>query len=368
MPPVMGAGAFIMAEWLGISYLTVIKAALIPGLMYFISVAFFVHLRAVKTGIKGASREDLPSFKDTLIEGLHFLIPIGVLIFLLLKNFSPTYCAGIALVVLLIVSWLRPRTRIGLIDILKALRNAAITALPISAACAVAGIIVGVVGLTGIGLKFSAMVISVTGGNLLLALFLICLASLVLGMGLPVTASYITLAVLAGPALKELGLPLLVGHLIIFWFSQDSSVTPPVALVAYAASGIAKSNPLETAFNSWKLAKGLYIIPLLMAYTDLASGDYLAASRIAIPATLGMFCITCFLESYFLKPIRSWERPLLLLAGVGLLLPKLTWDLIGVASFCVVVLSQKFIRNDGRNKRALLSLSNKIKKSQGGAE
>ena len=217
----------------------------------------------------------------------------------------------------------------------------------VSVACAAAGIIVGMVTLTGMGLKFSSLVLELSYGIKVLAILLIGAASLVLGMGLPVTASYIVLATLAGPALLDMGVPLMVSHMIVFWYSQDANVTPPVSLASFAGAGVAGANPMRTAFTSWKLAKGLYIIPIVMAYRPLlgvGKGYELAHWEVALTmgvTTLGLIAFASALERYFLKKANWLETGLFWLAAAGLFWPTYWADAAGAIAFAGAVLSQK---------------------------
>ena len=291
MPPIMGAGAFLMAEFTNTSYLTIIKVALVPAIMYYVTVLFFVHFEAKKQGLEGQPRDKLPRVGQTVRNGLHFIVPVAILIYVLVNNYSPMMAGFVAVVSTVAASmsanavrWFggidqpesggKKRTALAFakdeLDSVKtALEKGAKNAIMVSVACAAAGIIVGMVTLTGMGLKFSSLVLELSFGIKALAILLIGAASLVLGMGLPVTASYIVLATLAGPALLDMGVPLLVSHMIVFWYSQDANVTPPVSLASFAGAGVAGANPMRTAFTSWKLAKGLYIIPIVMAYRPL---------------------------------------------------------------------------------------------------
>src|SRR5690606_1752726 len=298
LPPVMGAGAFLMAEYTGVPYAEIVRISVLPAIMYFATVYLFVDLIALKRGMRGIPRSELPRVRDVLREGWYYLVPLAVLIYFLMINVSPNRVGFIAIVTILGVAalrwavrrfWLRPapaRSQGGVVlapamqeqtasrdailgfrGFIDAFRVVAWNAVPVSVACAGAVIVVGIITLTGVGLKFSALMLAFSGGNLLIAIVLIILASLVLGMGLPVTASYIVLAVLAAPLLQnEFGIPLLIAHMLIFWYSQDSNVTPPVALAAFAGAGIARVDPMKTAFQAWKMAKGLYLIPLFMVY------------------------------------------------------------------------------------------------------
>ncbi|RLA81154.1 MAG: TRAP transporter permease [Deltaproteobacteria bacterium] len=331
MPPIMGAGAFIMAQWTGISYLKIIAVAAIPAVMYFLSVGFFVHIEALKMGLKPLTDEEVPPVGQTIKEGANFLIPVGLLVFLLVRGFTPTYAACLGILAIVVTSWFSKRTRMGLRDILDALEMGARNSVSTAAILICAGTIIGVVGITGVGITFSQMVIELSGGHLFWAIVLVMLASLLLGMGLPVTASYIFLAVLAAPALKGLGISLLAAHMIIFWYSQDANVTPPVCLAAYSAAGIAGSKPMETGLLAWKLAKGLYIIPFLFAYSPLLfEGPVHQVLITAICATLGLFAFTVLTEGFFLQKLRPWEWPLVVGATGGLLWPH---DLARVGGF-----------------------------------
>jgi TRAP transporter 4TM/12TM fusion protein len=389
MPPIMGAGAFIMASYTQIPYLQIIAVAALPALLYFLSVAYFVRIQARRSGLTSADEEHLP-LGEVLRTGAHLLLPLAVLVGLLIYGFTPTYAAGFAILAVIAASWLSSRP-MGLRDILDALalgaRNMATTAMLLIAV----GIVVNVISTTGIGNTFSLMVTDWSQGSLLIMMVLIALASLVLGMGLPVTAAYIVLGTLSAPALNDLisqqtilaalvsgevsetaravfmlvapeqaaalGQPmtaaqasallalvppemtstlreqflspatitatLLSAHMIIFWLSQDSNVTPPVCLATFAAATIAKSPPMRTGFTAWKLAKGIYIVPLLFAYTPFLHGDWETAFMIFAFAALGLYAFAGAMEGYLEGPV-SWRlRPLLVVAGAALLWPEL---------------------------------------------
>jgi TRAP transporter 4TM/12TM fusion protein len=276
MPPLMGAGAFLMSEFTRVPYVDIVLVSIFPAFLYFGAVYLLVHIAAAKQGLTGMSAEELPSVRSVLAGGWHFLLPLVALVALLVVGYSPMRVGFYAIMSIVAAAVARALwtfvasgpsfggfvalCRRGLDLTLEALELGARNAVAVSMACAVAGIIVGVVGLTGLGLKFSSMMIAFSGGNLLLALLLVVIASLILGMGLPVTAAYIVLIILVGPALtQEFGMPLLIAHLVVFWYSQDSNVTPPVALAGFAGAAIAGSKPMETSLQAWKYAKGLYL-------------------------------------------------------------------------------------------------------------
>ncbi|HSF15560.1 MAG TPA: TRAP transporter fused permease subunit [Vicinamibacteria bacterium] len=245
MPPIMGAGAFIMAEFTKTPYDDIVVVSIAPALLYFLCTLGFVHLIAVKRNLSPMS--ELPSVRATLRDGFHFLFPLGLVTTLLLMNYSPPLVGTVGCVAVIMTGAVHPRTRVDWRLLLEALARGAVLALPISTACATAGIVVGVIGQTGLGLQFTESVVELASGELWLALLLVAGAALVLGMGLPVTAAYIVISVMAAPALGDMGLPLVVAHMIVFWLSQTSNVTPPIALAAFAGAGIAGASPLSAA-------------------------------------------------------------------------------------------------------------------------
>ncbi|ERS91265.1 MULTISPECIES: TRAP transporter permease [unclassified Halomonas] len=363
MPPLMGAGAFLIAEYTRMPYLEVVKVSILPAIMYFGTVYLFVHIIALKQGMQGMARSELPQMRDVMAYGWHFLLPLAVLVVLLVMNLSPMRVGYFAILTMLGVAVLRflvwfffvapgegqpvtgerlaTATRNGLVRLMEGLELGARNAVAVSMACAVAGIIVGVVGLTGLGLKFSSMMLAFSGGNLLLALVMVLLASLVLGMGLPVTASYIVLIVLVGPALTaEFGVPLLIAHLVVFWYSQDSNVTPPIALAGFAGAAIAGAKPMETGFQAWKFAKGLYLIPLFMVYNPeiIMGGPWPLLIWTALTGFLALGAFAAALEGYLFTRMGWPLRLLLLPAIVAVFYPSLMVEAAGAAVMLTVLL------------------------------
>jgi TRAP transporter 4TM/12TM fusion protein len=356
MPPIMGAGAFLIAEFTERPYLEIVRLSITPAILYFATVYLFVDIIAAKRGMRGMRADELPRVRDVLREGWFYLLPLGILIWFLLRNISPTRVGFIAILALLLLAAVRWALRRFVLRVAEAqgpilrqaagganligvaLSRGARNAVPVSVACAVSGVVVGVIGLTGLGLKFSSLMISVSGGNMLIALAFLLLASLVLGMGLPVTASYIVLAILAAPALhSEFGIPLVVAHLVIFWYSQDSNVTPPVALAAFAGAAIANANPMRTGVEAWKFAKGLYLIPLFMVYNPeiiLSRNPFVVGWNILVAlAALGAFAAA--LEGYMFTRM-LWISRLLVTAGMVMVF----WPsaLIEAAGFATILL------------------------------
>ncbi|MFQ6104304.1 MAG: TRAP transporter permease [Candidatus Glassbacteria bacterium] len=355
MPPIMGAGAFLMAEFTNTSYLKIIKVALVPAILYYMTVLLFVHFEAKKQGMGGQPRDALPKAFTVCKDGFHFIIPVIALVTALLMNVSPMMAGFVAVVSTYLASSLRKRSRMDLKNILLALERGARNAIMVSVACAAAGIIVGIVSLTGQGLNFSSLVLKLSMNVEIIAILLIGLASLVLGMGLPVTASYIVLATLAGPALLDMGIPLLVTHMIVFWYSQDANVTPPVSLASFAGAGVAGAHPLKTALISWKLSKGLYIIPIVMAYRPLLGGaPWWEVAQAMLSCAAGLVAFAAVLDRYFLRKTTLLETALLLAASVCLFWPEAKWtghvipaylsDMTGGVLFVGSVLLQKFHR------------------------
>ena len=341
MPPIMGAGAFLMAEFTQTPYLEIVKIAFIPAVLYFFSVILFVHFEAQKEGIWGLPKEELPNIVQTLKDGIHFIMPVAILIAVLVMNYSPMMAGFVSILAVYATALIRKRSRISLGTLIKTLEQGARNAIVVAVACAAAGIIVGIVNLTGTGLRFSSLVVSLSRGIPLIALILVGLTSLLLGMGLPVTASYIVLIILAGPGLTDLGIPLLTAHMIVFWYSQDANVTPPVALESFAASGIAGSSPMKTAFTSWKLAKGLYIIPIIMAYHPLLlNGPTPEVIKTIIFSICSIIAFVACMERYFLSRM-SWPETILHGAAALLLIwAAPLYNYIGLALFLALVVYQ----------------------------
>ena len=388
MPPIMGAGAFVMVSYTNIAYERIIVAALLPALLYFASVAFMVRIEARKQGLR-PDNSDNTSFKQAFKNGgLSFVLPISLLISLLMLGFTPEYAAVISIVAIVASSWLGAQP-MGWREILEAMALGAKNMIGTAVLLCAVGLIVNVIATAGVGNTFSLMISTWASGNIILAIALIALASLVLGMGLPVTAAYIVLATLSAPALagmisdsflatalvsgdlaieaqallslvapevasagglaslaaaeqliaslplellvslrelvlspESLSLALLSAHMIIFWLSQDSNVTPPVCLAAFTAAAIAKSPPMATGFASWKLAKGLYIMPILFALTPILASDWLAALQVAIFALVGIYALAACMQGWLELRLNPGLRLLCLALGIACLWPQ----------------------------------------------
>ena len=338
MPPIMGAGAFVMAEFTKTSYGDIVWMALVPALLYFLSVLLYVHVLAVKGGFTGMQGQ--AGAWRVLIDGLHFLLPLALITALLLWNYSPVLVGVAGSAAVLLASLLRAHTRIGLRQLVEGLRQGAMLAVSISVACAVAGLVVGTIGQTGIGLQFTESVVALSGGQLWLALILVAVAALVLGMGLPATAAYIVLAVMTGPALQELGLALITAHMIIFWLAQSSNVTPPIALAAFAGAGVAGAAPMRSAVEAVKLASGLFVIPLMMAFSPLllsAEFGWSGVLTAAVVTGLLMLMLVMVLQQFLFAPV-SWLAGMAALSAAMLLVyPSTLSRAVGALLACGVM-------------------------------
>lgn len=389
MPPVMGAGAFIMASYTQIPYVDIILVSLLPALIYFLSVAFFVRIEAKRSGVQKVSTGG-ESLLRVLLSGWHNLIPLAVLVTLLVQGFTPTYAAGLSILSVVVASWFSKQHRMGPRAIFEALAQGAKNMATTAVLLVGIGLVVNVISTTGIGNTFSLMIHHWANGQLLLMILFVALASLILGMGLPVTASYIVLGTLSAPALYELlaekqlldlmvsgqlpqeamsifmltapdqlstlaapmsletaqqllsqvpadfmqtlleqslgletvSLALLSAHLIIFWLSQDSNVTPPVCLTAFAAATIARTPPMRTGFTAWKIAKGLYLVPLLIAYSGIVSWDTVSVLEAGVFAILGTYAFVGAMEGYLEGKIHLVMRILLVAIGFALVWPE----------------------------------------------
>jgi TRAP transporter 4TM/12TM fusion protein len=350
LPPVMGAAAFIMSEFTNIPYIQIVGSAVVPALLYYLGVMVMVHLQASKRGLQGIPREELPSFTRTFAMGFHLTLPL-IAVVLFLMRFSPLRAAFLSILVALGVSMLRKHTRIKFKNILSAMEDGAKKAVSVAAACACAGIIVGIVTLTGLGLTFANLIVSLAGGQLLPTLLFTMVASIILGMGLPTTAKYIVLATMAAPALVQLGVPLIAAHLFILYFGVIADVTPPVALAAYAGAGIAGGDSFKTGVQALKLASAGFLIPFIFAMSpellliDVTLGQAIAA---IISACVGVVAFASAVQDYFISKTKFWERALFLVGALMLINPDVTMDAIGLGIVAIPVITQILLNRNNR--------------------
>jgi TRAP transporter 4TM/12TM fusion protein len=344
IPPVMGAAAFIMAETLQIPYGSVALAAAIPGVLYFVAVGVMVHLEAARQGLPVLDRGALPRLGAVLRRDFYLLGGPAVLVWFLVEGRSPLFAGFWGLVTAFALSWVRKDTRIGARRLLRMLSDSAQAAMPVALACATVGIVVGVVSTTGLGLKLATGIVGLAGGSLLLTLVYTMIAALVLGTGLPTSATYIITSIMAAPALVALGLPALVAHMFVFYFGILADLTPPTAISTYATSSIAGSDVWKTQWVGMMLALSGFIIPFSFAYDPAlllidASIPHIVWRTAA--ATLGIVMLAAGLIGYLRAPTRLWERVVLLAGAVLLIFPGVVGDLTGLAAFVAVMLSQR---------------------------
>ena len=355
MPPIMGAGAFILSNLTQTPYLTVIKHAFIPAILYFVYVGTVVHLEAVKTGLEGLPKDQLPSVKETLSKGWPYLPPFFVLVAMMLKGYSPFFAAFWSVISLVVLTTLKKETRMTPSKIVASLAAGAKSSLSVGATVGVLGMIMGGISMAGLGVKFSAMILALAKGNLLITVLLTILAGNIVGMGLPTAASYVVLAILAAPALVQLGVPLLVAHLFCFWMSLASNITPPVCVSAIAAAGIAGSDAMKTGFTALKYAAVIYVMPLTFVYGPavMMYDATTVETLIAVGSVLiGIVALAGALEGYLIDRVSAWERLILGIASIGLFIPGPITDTVGLALFLGMIFVQWKRKNAGMHSAA----------------
>ncbi|MFF2530954.1 TRAP transporter permease [Brevibacillus sp. NPDC058079] len=338
MPPVMGAAAFLMAEFIGVPYLEIAKSAILPAILFFVGIWIMTHFEAKRLGLRGLSKEELPNKKEVL-KKMYLLLPIVIIITALMMNISAERSAIIGIVSTIIVGAFRKETRMSIADILEALASGARMALGVVAATACAGIIVGTITLTGIGLKLANGLIDLAGGQLFLTLFFTMIASLILGMGTPTTANYIITSTIAAPALIQLGVPDIAAHMFTFYFGIVADITPPVALAAFAASGIAKSKPIKTGVESTRLSIAAFMAPYIFVVSPsllLIDTTFLESIWVMFTSTIGMIGVGAGLIGYWMSRLNVLERILACVGGVLAVIPGITTDIPGFILLALV--------------------------------
>ena len=344
MPPIMGAAAFLMAEYASTPYSTIAVKAIIPAFLYFSGVFIAVHLEAKKTGLKGLSKEHLPKFFQTLFTKGYLLVPLIALVIFILKT-TMAMAAIIGTLLAIVVSLFRKETRITPSKFFDALQDTAKSTLTVGAACAVAGMIACVITTTGIGTKLISAIVGLAGGNLFIAMFLTMVTCIILGMGVPTTANYVIMATTCAPILMQMNMPVLCAHMFVFYFGIVADITPPVALAAYAGSAIAGSRPMKTALNATRLAIAAFIIPYIFAYNNamIFVGDvtFFGVASIVISATLGMASIASGFMGYLIHDLKWYSRIALIAGGLLMVIPGTVTDLSGLAILIVILLIQR---------------------------
>jgi TRAP transporter 4TM/12TM fusion protein len=344
MPPVMGAAAFIMAQFLGISYWEIVVAAAIPATLYFVSIMAMVHFRAGKLKMKRLDAAELPKVPAILKKGWHLLLPIAVLVLFLAFGYSPTLSVFWSIVAIIVFSWLGDKEhRMTPKMILDALVTGGLGAIEVAAACACSGIVIGVIAITGVGLAFSSFVLSLSFGVLPLALFMTMVGSIILGMGVPTTAQYIITSTLAAPALAQMGVPMMSAHLFCLYFGVLADVTPPVALATYAAAGIARSNPIKTGFVALASAAAGFVVPYMFVYNPylLLKGDVLSIVVGTVTAFIGILGLSSAVQGYLVEDLGILQRLLLFTVPFFIVYPTLASNVLGVGIIIAVWVIQK---------------------------
>lgn len=345
MPPMMGAAAFIMMEYLGVSYATIMLAAVVPAILYFTGIFIGTHFEAKKLKIIGLPKSELPRFKDLLIRDGYMLIPLFVIIGTIMSGFTPQRAALFGILSAYLVSLVRKDSRMNIRQIVNVLEQGARVALPVIAAVATAGIIAGVVSITGLGAKFASGIIALSSGHLILALIFTMIACIILGMGLPTTANYVVTATIAAPALiNDFMVAPLAAHMFVFYFGIVADITPPVCLAAYAGAGIAKANPFKTGVTAVKLAIAAFIIPYIFIYNPmLVLVDVVVWKLIigVLAAVLGMIGVSSAVIGFFIRNSRIWERIVLFGAGLMLIIPEFLSSGIGLVLIGIIWFIQR---------------------------
>ncbi|MBR5453299.1 MAG: TRAP transporter fused permease subunit, partial [Clostridia bacterium] len=356
MPPIMGAAAFLMAETVGVPYSNIVVKAILPAVLYFAGVFITVHLEAKKEGLRGLSREELPRLKP-LLKQTYLLLPLILLIYLVgTSTRSIAYAAAIAIVVAIAVSMFNKEHRITPKRLLEALAAGGQGMITVAAACGVAGIIAGVIGVTGLAYMLFNGIVTLAGNQVIIALFLTMLCCIILGMGVPTTANYCIMAATCAPILVQMGVPIVAAHFFVFYFGIVADLTPPVALAAYAGAAIAQANPMKTAFTSTKLAIGAFIVPYVFALNPtmlfIGTTTVFDVVLICVTSLVGIFGVSAALEGYLLRPMQWYERVISAAGGLLLIYPGIVTDVIGLVLVGAVVLLQIIFKKTGKSAAA----------------
>ncbi len=350
MPPIMGAAAFLMADYVGVPYSNIVVRAILPAVLYFAGIFIAVHLEAKKEGLRGLTKEELPRLVP-LLKKTYLLLPLIILIYLVgTSQKSIQYAAAIAIVVAIVVSLFNKEERITFKRIWEALAAGGQGMITVAAACGVAGIIAGTITMTGLANIMINGIVALAGNQVIIALFLTMLCCIVLGMGVPTTANYCIMAATCAPILIRMGVPAIAAHFFVFYFGIVADLTPPVALAAYAGAAIAQGNPMKTAVTATKLAIGAFIVPYVFALNPamlFIDTTAIEVITICITSLVGIFAVSAALEGYFVKHMPVYQRIISVIGGLLLIYPGIVTDIIGVVLVAVVVVLQFVV---GREK------------------
>ena len=362
MPPVMGAAAFIMVEIVGTSYNAVMAAAAIPAILYFTAILAMVDFEVAKLGIRGLPRSELPSAWGIFKERWHLVLPLVLLIYLLVwVQYTPIKSAFISIIAVLVISALRSATRPGVRKVGEGLRQGAMSMLEVAAACACAGIIIGVMMISGLALRLSSLLIDFSGGSLIVLMFLTMIVSLILGMGLPTSAVYVVLATLVVPAMIDMGVDVLAAHMFVFYFGVLANVTPPVAIAAYAGAGLAGARSSTTGLIAFRLALAGFILPFMWVYNPalISKGGGVDIAVAVVSGLAGIVALAKTVQGYLFGPARWYERILLGAGALALIKPGVTTDLIGAGLLGLAVLSRVLLAREGFKPQAPIAVDTK---------
>jgi len=346
MPPVMGIAAFIMVDFLGVSYNEIALTAIIPAIIYFAAIYFTVDFEAVKAGLKGIPRSQLPRTLPTLLNGWYYLLPLAVLLFLLLYlQYSPQLSAIYASIVVVVVSWFKKQNRITWSKLVKAMKETAVAMMTVGTVVALAGVVTAAVELTGLSYRLSFLLIEIAGGNLLYLLIMTAIVSVILGMGMPTSAAYIVLAVLAAPALVKLGMTPVAAHFFVFYFGVAAIITPPVCPGSYVAASIAQAPMMKTALSACRFAIACYVVPFIFAYHPglLLLGPINTIVYDTLLAVLSVFALSAGLGGYMFKPLNYVERGILIIGALAIIEPGITGTIIGIGVVVLMTIYQILI-------------------------
>jgi TRAP transporter 4TM/12TM fusion protein len=348
-PPIMGAGAFLIADSLGVDYGKVVLAAIIPALLFYISLIVYSDIGAIKVGLVGLKKDELPDIKTALKSKGQLLLPIIILVAFIVYGWSPIKSAFWCIILIIALASLRKETRLNIKSMLDALSEGSKSAISIAAACACAGIIVGVISATGLGVKFTSLLMMVAQNNIFFALVLTAIAAIIMGMGVPPTAVYIIVAALTAPALISMGIEPMAAHFFIFFYSCIGGITPPVALTAYASAAIANTNPFKTGWSAFRMGLVAYIVPFIFAYNPVILFQGSFGSREAvisvITACIGVVFMSYAVEGYMRAPLNWFYRILFLGGAISMMVPGTTSDIAGIA---IIILGLFASRNSQR--------------------
>lgn len=348
MPPVMGAAAFLMTEFIGMPYTKIAIAALVPALLYYFTVYVMVDLEAAKHNMVGLTKDQTPDFKEKMKTGWPFLVPLAVMVWLLTESSStPSLAAFWSIIAVAVIAVIHPKYKFTLKDFLKCLESGGRGVIEVAAACAMAGVIIGVITLTGLGLKLSMLMITLAAGNSFILLLLTALVCFILGMGVPTTAAYLIVASLVAPALIKMGVHPLAAHMFVFYYALVSMITPPVALAAYAGAGIAQCSPDKVGFTAVRLGIVALVVPFMFAYGPqlLLVGTWPEIAQSIVTSIFGCFAMSIAVHGWFQGQVPLWLRGMFLVGGLGLIKPGLYTDIAGVALIIIAyLLNKKFAK------------------------